>query len=229
MHSYNSIISIHSNVNEVISGKNTQVIQHNNNSKSSNTGKTNPNNGGKHNKNRRHHKNHHHKAPAWDMERKGAPITVTKADLMEILEGTNPEELLMSSIVDQNKELKSMALKKPAPQETDENLELDDSKIKINIANTCPICDKPIREIMYALHDYDHDKLAHFDCVYKKVLSDSKDKLTEGRYLAYLGSGSFGVMEQKNKKQITLIEKIYPGAPLEELLHSDENIEDEEL
>ncbi|MGL5720877.1 MAG: hypothetical protein ACRCY4_00535, partial [Brevinema sp.] len=104
-------------------------------------------------------------------------------------------------------------------------------RVTIDMVNNCPICGKPIREIMYALHDYDHNKLAHFDCVFRKVSEDVKDKLIEKRYLAYLGSGAFGIMEtvsQKSNKTV-LIEKIHPGAPVEELLHAEENQPDDEL
>lgn len=202
------------------------------------------------NHNRRYHNNHRkdgHKKetiPTWEFENKGPDLPETKADLMEILAETNPDEILMTSLVQQNKELKAMALKKTetiadiiedTSENPDENIELSiekeiSPKIKINLARSCPICEKPIREIMYALHDYEHDQLAHFDCVYKKVIVSVKEKLVGKRYLAYLGSGSFGIMEPAQGKQpITLIEKIYPGAPLEELLHGDENIKDDEI
>ncbi len=198
------------------------------------------NNGKKRFHRHKHHQRNHKKetAPTWDFEKKGAELPETKADLMMILEEVNPEELLMVSLVKQNKELK--LIKKVEQEEVntdmDTSLESTEStepteKVKINLSRNCPICEKPIREIMYALHDYDHDQLAHFDCVYKKVLVSVKEKLIDKRYLAYLGSGSFGIMDpgNGNKQRITLIEKIYPGAPLEELLHGDENIKDEEL
>lgn len=184
-----------------------------------------------------HHKKDGHKKeviPNWDIENKGPELPETKADLMSILEETNPDEILITSLVQQNKALKAMALKKTEEDQLNEEElaipEENTPKIKINLARSCPICDKPIREIMYALHDYDHDQLAHFDCVYKKVLVSIKEKLTGKRYLVYLGSGSFGIMEPgQGKTPMTLIEKIYPGAPLEEMLHGDDSLQDDEI
>ncbi|MGL5956512.1 MAG: hypothetical protein ACRC0X_07945 [Brevinema sp.] len=177
-------------------------------------------------------KNHHQKesVPTWNIENRGKELPETKADLMSILEGLNPEELLMSSLVQQSKAIKTVKITEENP--TSEDTILETPKVKINLSKDCPICHKPIREIMYALHDYDHDQLAHFDCVYKKVLLSVKDKLVDKNYLAYLGSGSFGIMAPSTSKQpITLVEKIYPGAPLEEMLHGDElkNTLDEEI
>lgn len=174
--------------------------------------------------------------PKWNIEETSRSIQLkeTKADLLHILEDVNCEELLMESLVKKSRALKTLALKK----NTDNNILEDSSfvietpKVKIDLSLTCPICDKPIREIMYALHDSEYDRLAHFDCVYKKVQVSIKEKLINNRYLAYLGSGSFGIIEpgkNNNNAQMTLIEKIYPGTPMEELLHGDKDSIDEEL
>ena len=216
--------------------KTAQQKQHNNN----NNTKNNPSpQQHRHNNN---NKNKHYKkdssVPKWDIEvtKRAIVLPETKSDLMNILEEVDPEELLMESLVAKSRALKNQALKTNTEEEKIESEEgefiIEGSKVRIDLSQTCPICDKPIREIMYALHDYDHDRLAHFDCVYKKVLTSVKEKLTNNRYLAYLGSGSFGIMDpgQANQKsKMLLIEKIHPGAPLEELLHGDENNIDEEL
>ncbi len=204
-------------------------------------------------KNKSHKRDNHKKdsnTPKWDIEKspRDIEISATKADLMSILEDVDPDELLMTSLVQQSrtKALPTMAPKKDPvnlmdsfdsidpenPENPDQPISEDPTVVKIDLTLTCPICEKPMREIMYALHDYEHDSLAHFDCVHKKVIASVKEKLTPNRYLAYLGSGSFGIMESgKDKKSTQLIEKIYPGAPLEELLSGDDQqkLLDEEL
>lgn len=164
--------------------------------------------------------------PKWDFEAslKGPDLSETKADLLSILAEIDPQELFMDPLVQKHKNLSKIYSHNSNDQAA--------NKIIIDISQTCPICNKKIREIMYALHDYDHDQLAHFDCVFKKVSISVKDKLINGRYLAYLGSGSFGIMEPKNNKhpKAILIEKIYPGAPVEELLHGSAEVHgDEEI
>lgn len=159
-------------------------------------------------------------------------ITLSKTELSQILEETNTEEVLMSSIVQQNKALKteiSEAIQKSLNSNAEETEFIGLPTVKINLSPTCPICEKNICEIMYALHDYEHDRLAHFDCVYKKAMQSVKEKLTQDRFLAYTGSGSFGIIESSTDKKITLIEKIYPGAPVEEILHGGTEIVDEEI
>ncbi|MGL4562519.1 MAG: hypothetical protein ACRCVW_01510 [Brevinema sp.] len=205
----------------------------------------------------KHHKND---VPKWDHDHlfKSIEFKETKAELMEILSQTNPDEIMITPLVSKNKRINLPKIKKQPTlgsvdskspesslitvkdveltEKTDENIstiasEIEPKKtntITIDITQTCPICERAIREIMYALHDYEHDCLAHFDCVYKKVSESIKDKLSQNKYLVYLGSGSFGIMENNNKK-LTLIEKIYPGAPIEEMLHSDEAIIDDEI
>ena len=201
-------------------------------------------------KNKSHKKDNHKKeynTPKWDIEKspRDIEISVTKADLMSILEEVDPDELLMTSLVQQSKTkvLPTSVIKKDPinlmdsidsidPENPTDPIEEEATVVKIDLTQTCPICDKPMREIMYALHDYDHDSLAHFDCVHKKVIASVKEKLSPNRYLAYLGSGSFGIMESgKDKKSTQLIEKIYPGAPIEELLNGDDQqkLLDEEL
>lgn len=164
--------------------------------------------------------------PKWEFEvsLKGSDLPETKADLLSILAEIDPQELLMDPLVQKHKNISKIY-----PNNSNDQAA---NKIIIDISQTCPICNKTIREIMYALHDYDHNQLAHFDCVFKKVSISVKDKLINGRYLAYLGSGSFGIMEPKNNKhsKAILIEKIYPGAPVEELLHGGAEVHgDEEI
>ncbi|MGL4367426.1 MAG: hypothetical protein ACRCTQ_04005 [Brevinemataceae bacterium] len=184
------------------------------------------------------HKPHSHKDRGakppidWVFESrfKAKPFTETKADLLKILAETDPEEILITPLIHKKKSLPLVqnTVPKNIPDKEEPTEQQNTPKININVSLECPICNKTIREIMYALHDYEHDKLAHFDCVYKKVTAEVKPKLTTNRYLAYLGSGSFGIMESKNNK-IILIEKIYPGAPVEELLHGGEIPADEEI
>ncbi len=188
------------------------------------------------------HKNKSHKKEQsnfkWDIEKTSRDINIpiTKSDLMTILDAVDPDELLMTSLVKQSKIIKVLTTTTTKKNTIDTDDFIDPiiepaTIVKIDLTQTCPICSKPIKEIMYALHDYDHDSLAHFDCVYKKVTTSVKEKLITNRYLAYLGSGSFGIMESDKDKKIQLIEKIYPGAPLEELLHGEDQQQllDEEL
>ncbi|MGL4387862.1 MAG: hypothetical protein ACRCTJ_00520 [Brevinema sp.] len=191
--------------------------------------------------------------PKWDHDQlfKASEFKETKAELMQILSEVNPDEIMITPLVLKNKQLKTIKPKNEIPtlptntetKTIDKNSATDDleslvpsvsvkekvgSNITISISQTCPICNRAIREIMYALHDYEHDCLAHFDCIYKKVSESIKDKLDKHHYLVYLGSGSFGIMENNGNK-LTLIEKIYPGAPVEEMLHSDVAVIDEEM
>ncbi|MGL4394837.1 MAG: hypothetical protein ACRCS8_06405 [Brevinema sp.] len=210
-----------------------------------------------HHNNNNHHHNKHHKQdiPKWDYDQlfKATEYKETKAELMDILSAVNPDEIMITPLVLKNKQLKTLKPKievapteeSPTPvdgevseekapeiiENTDGAVNVEEkvaNNITINIAQTCPICNRAIREIMYALHDYEHDCLAHFDCVYKKVSESIKEKLDKNHYLVYLGSGSFGIMENNNNK-LTLMEKIYPGAPVEEMLHGDEVVVDEEI
>ncbi|MGL5253840.1 MAG: hypothetical protein ACRC9L_02280 [Brevinema sp.] len=213
---------------------NQPTAQSNNKTASVNSAKPNDNQNQKssshqqNKKNRNKQKNHREKPPVWGVEEsfKAPAINESKEELLKILADVNPEELLMSSLIQKRRPMKVSLANPETPA-----IESNEPTVTIDMVSNCPICGKPIREIMYALHDYDHDKLAHFDCVFRKVSENVKDKLIEKRYLAYLGSGAFGIMETVSPKsnKTTLIEKIYPGAPVEELLHAEENLPDEEL
>jgi len=166
-------------------------------------------------KDSRRHKNNSPSIPKWDFDTKyiGKEFTVTKANLMEILGVLDKDELLMSPLILKNK---VSPIKKIEKENNDILHEESENKVIIDITQTCPICDKKIHELIYALHDHESDKLAHFDCVYRKISVSIKDQLSKGRHLAYLGSGSFGIMESVKNKSSILIEKIYPSAPPEE-------------
>lgn len=57
----------------------------------------------------------------------------------------------------------------------------------------CPICNKPIANMMTALSNEDSESYAHFDCVYDKL--KSKVTMKSNERLSYIGNGTFAVIE----------------------------------
>jgi len=64
----------------------------------------------------------------------------------------------------------------------------------------CPICGKPVYDLSTALScDREHPTPAHFDCVLERVAA--AESLGPNEKLVYMGSGSFGVVEFKDKNE----------------------------
>jgi hypothetical protein len=62
----------------------------------------------------------------------------------------------------------------------------------------CPLCGKPVYDLSTALAaSREAADPAHFDCVLERVAAS--ESLAAGEKLVYLGSGSFGVVEFKDK------------------------------
>lgn len=65
---------------------------------------------------------------------------------------------------------------------------------------TCPLCGKPVYDLSTALSaDREKPAPAHFDCVVERLTA--AESLGPGEKLVYLGSGSFGVVEFKDKSE----------------------------
>jgi hypothetical protein len=58
----------------------------------------------------------------------------------------------------------------------------------------CPVCGKPIRDILSALLHEESGEPAHFDCILRDLVS--REALVQGERLSYLGSGIFGIVRQ---------------------------------
>lgn len=70
----------------------------------------------------------------------------------------------------------------------------------------CPICGKPVYDLSTALsQDREHPTPAHFDCVIERV--GAAESLGPNEKLVYMGSGSFGVVEFKDKNETAFVVK----------------------
>jgi hypothetical protein len=64
----------------------------------------------------------------------------------------------------------------------------------------CPLCGKPVYDLSTALAaNKEGGEPAHFDCVLERVAA--AETLDSGEKLVYLGSGSFAVVEFKDKNE----------------------------
>jgi hypothetical protein len=65
---------------------------------------------------------------------------------------------------------------------------------------TCPLCGKALYDLSTALSaGVDSTEPAHFDCVLERVAA--AEALGPGEKIVYLGSGTFGVVEFKDKSE----------------------------
>lgn len=70
----------------------------------------------------------------------------------------------------------------------------------------CPLCGKPVYDLTTAVcADKDSGAPAHFDCVLERVAA--AETLGPSERLVYLGSGSFGVVEFKDKSESAFVVK----------------------
>jgi hypothetical protein len=60
----------------------------------------------------------------------------------------------------------------------------------------CPICDKPIRELISAISYKENNVPAHFDCVLREIRKN--EELAANEKICYLGKGSFGIIAFRN-------------------------------
>lgn len=58
---------------------------------------------------------------------------------------------------------------------------------------SCPVCQKPVRELHAAITHRETGQPAHFDCILQ-VLREAND-LQESEKICYLGKGSFGIVQ----------------------------------
>jgi hypothetical protein len=64
----------------------------------------------------------------------------------------------------------------------------------------CPLCGKPLYDLSTALAtSKEASDPAHFDCVLERVIAS--ESLAAGEKVVYLGSGTFGVVEYKDKNE----------------------------
>lgn len=61
----------------------------------------------------------------------------------------------------------------------------------------CALCDKPIIVINQAIKHKESGKPAHFDCIVRMLRETMRPGPNEK--IAYLGGGSFGVIEERNQ------------------------------
>lgn len=70
----------------------------------------------------------------------------------------------------------------------------------------CPLCGKPVYDLSTALSaSREAGDPAHFDCVLERVTAS--ETIVSGEKLVYLGSGSFGVVEFKDKNESAFVVK----------------------
>lgn len=70
----------------------------------------------------------------------------------------------------------------------------------------CPLCGKPVYDLTTAVcADKESGAPAHFDCVLERVAA--AETLGPAERLVYLGSGSFGVVEFKDKSESAFVVK----------------------
>ena len=71
---------------------------------------------------------------------------------------------------------------------------------------SCPICGKPVYDLSTAMTaSKEAGEPAHFDCVLERVAA--AESLSAQERLVYLGSGTFGVIEFKDKNESSFVVK----------------------
>ena len=63
----------------------------------------------------------------------------------------------------------------------------------------CPICGLAISNLYSAITEQESQQPAHFDCVLRQLAES--EELGEGERLAYLGAGSFGVIQLRRRQR----------------------------
>ncbi len=69
----------------------------------------------------------------------------------------------------------------------------------------CPICDKPIYDMSNAVAEPSGGLPSHFDCILDRV--SAAETLAQNEKIVYLGGGTFGVVEFKDKNENSFVVK----------------------
>ncbi|OHD53633.1 MAG: hypothetical protein A2Y33_06845 [Spirochaetes bacterium GWF1_51_8] len=77
----------------------------------------------------------------------------------------------------------------------------------------CPLCEKPIEGLIYALKHEPTGQYAHFDCIVGEFQKQKPDLQQKGRKIYYVGSGNFAVVKELFDKRgrfrgYTVLEKL---------------------
>ena len=81
----------------------------------------------------------------------------------------------------------------------------NDRKLTTNISTVsartynCPICGKKIRELSTAIAYGEKGEPAHFECIIKHI--QKSESLSSNERICYLGSGCFGILEQRKNPE----------------------------
>ena len=75
----------------------------------------------------------------------------------------------------------------------------------------CPICGLVIRILYSAITEQESQQPAHFDCVLRQL--SAAEELGEGERLAYLGAGSFGVIQLRRRPRTRARGRRSSGSP----------------
>ena len=65
----------------------------------------------------------------------------------------------------------------------------------------CPICNKPIYITEEGINHNATGNLAHFECVLNEIKQNNINDIEENDKLVYLGSGTFGIIQERNSGQ----------------------------
>jgi hypothetical protein len=94
----------------------------------------------------------------------------------------------------------------PAPNEASPEHEPNGAREGGRDMPACPLCGKPVYDLSTAISaSRETGEPAHFDCVLERV--GASESLASGEKLVYLGSGSFGVVEFKEKNESAFLVK----------------------
>lgn len=62
--------------------------------------------------------------------------------------------------------------------------------------NICPLCQKTIENMEFALNHKENKIPSHFECIINEIAKD--ENLSENEEICYLGKGSFGILNFRN-------------------------------
>jgi len=89
---------------------------------------------------------------------------------------------------------------------TQKKMSFFDRKNKNKNYDICPICNKPIHNVITSVTHRETGKNAHFDCLIKELKKEYHLKPDEDIF--YIGAGRFGIVEKVKKgKSMNLVIK----------------------